>query len=46
MYLYIKIILPWGTERCLQELLDLVDVGLDLSVEGQEGRVRPRSQVV
>lgn len=47
---YVLLNLPvellWRTERFLQELLDLVDIGLDFSVEGQERRVCPWSQVV
>lgn len=36
----------WWAEHLLQELLHLVDVSLHLPVEGDEGRVCPRSQVV
>lgn len=34
------------TEHFLKKLLDLVDISLDLSIEGQERRVCPRGQVV
>lgn len=33
-------------EHLLQKLLNLVDISLDLPVEGHEGGVRPRSEVV
>lgn len=35
-----------GAEDVLKELLDLVDVSLDLAVEGDEGRVRAGRQVL
>lgn len=37
--------LGWA-EYILKELLDLVDVSFDLAVEGDEGRVCARSQVL
>ena len=37
--------LGWA-EDVFQELLNLVDVRLDLAVEGDEGRVRPRGQIL
>lgn len=37
--------LGWA-ENILKELLNLVDVRLDLAVEGDEGRVRARRQVL
>lgn len=40
-----KYSLGWA-EDVLKELLDLVDVSLDLAVEGDEGRVCARGQVL
>lgn len=40
-----KYTLGWA-EDILKELLNLVDVRLDLAVEGYEGRVRARRQVL
>lgn len=40
-----KYTLGWA-EDILKELLDLVDVRLDLAVEGYEGRVRSWRQVL
>lgn len=42
----LKVELLWRAEHLLQELLNLVDISLDLPVEGHEGRVRPWSQVL
>lgn len=38
--------LLWRAEHLLQELLNLVDISLDLPVEGHKGWVRPRSEVL
>lgn len=40
-----KCSLGWA-EDILEELLDLVDVGFDLAVEGDEGGVRAGGQVL
>lgn len=42
----LKADLLWRAEHLLQELLNLVDIGLDIPIEGHEGRVRPGSEVV
>lgn len=40
-----KYTLGWA-EDILKELLNLVDIRLDLAIEGYEGRVRARRQVL
>lgn len=40
-----KYSLGWA-EDVLKELLDLVDISLDLAIEGDEGRVCARGQVL
>lgn len=40
-----KYTLGWA-EDILKELLNLVDIRLDLAIEGHKGRVRPRRQVL
>lgn len=37
---------PWRRQLLLQELLDLVDIDLHLTVEGHKGRVGSRRQVL
>lgn len=42
----LKLELLWRAEHLLQKLLNLVDVSLDLPVEGHERRVRPWSEIL